>query len=206
VLQQQLDTQQQQQQEQQQSHEAEVQAWQTERSQLQQQLADAQAAVHKAQQDADKQVQQLQADADSHAGLMRHLSWQLEAAQHALQQQPQEQQVEQPQGQEEGGSAAETSGALSAQLAAAADRACSVQRQWSTVLQFLADEVQALSQHDLVHQCLTNQLLKDASSTIATKVRTSHLAPWACPLRTFEIGRQHGCDGVSPRSLLACSS
>jgi hypothetical protein len=142
--------------------------------------------VQKAQQDADKQVQQLQADADSHAGLMRHLSWQLEAAQQALQQQQQqvEQQVEQPPGQEVGGSAAETSGALSAQLAAAADRACSVQRQWSTVLQFLADEVQALSQHDLVHQFLTNQLLKDASGTIATMVRTHTLQPAHAPSKS----------------------
>lgn len=130
-------------------------------------------------------MQQLQVDADSHAGLMRHLSWQLEAAQQALQQQQQEQQVKQQPGQANVDSAAviaEASGALSAQLAAAADRACSVKRQWSTVLQFLADEVQALSQHDLVHKCLTNQLLKDASSTIATMVRSTYAGTQRMPL------------------------
>jgi hypothetical protein len=174
-----------------------MQAWQSERSQLQQQLADAQDAMRKAQQDADKQVQQLQAEADSHASLMHHLSWQLEAAQQALQQQQQEQQVKQPPGQKDGGSAAETPGVLSAQLAAAADRASSIQRQWPTVLQFLADEVQALSRHDLVHQCLTNQLLEDASSAISTMVRVTHRAPSACPLRTLKKCRQHNHDGVS---------
>lgn len=169
ALQQQVQTEQRRQQEQQQQHEAEVHAWQAERSQLQQKVEKAQLAAQKAQQDVDKRVQQLQADADSHAGLMRHLSWQLEAAQQALQQQQQEHDAGQQQLQEAAGSTG-ASGAASAHVVASVNMAPSAVRQWSTVLQFLADEVQALSQHELVHQCLTTQLLQEASSSIATLV------------------------------------
>lgn len=167
--QQQLHAQQQQQQQvaQQQLHDAELQAWQVERGTLQQQLADAQLAAQKAQQVVEQhaqQLQQLQADTDSHAGLMRHLSWQLEAAQHALQQQQQEQEAEPQPPSHAGADSADPPGPVPAQPVVATDQ------QWPTVLQFLADEVQTLSQHDLVHQCLTAELLQDAVPALAALV------------------------------------
>jgi chromosome segregation ATPase len=143
---------------QQQLHAAEVQAWRAERSQLQQAVEDAQAAAAKAQEDADKQLQQLQANADSQEGLMRHLSWQLEAAQQALQQQQHDDEQQQQQPSQPDGSSAAASGCVLAQVSE--DKACSAAR----ILQFLADEVQELSRQEAVHQCLTDQLLGEASS------------------------------------------
>jgi hypothetical protein len=170
-LKQQLQAQQQQLLEQQQSHEAELQAWQAERGTLQQQATDTQLAAQQAAEQQAQQLQQLQADADSHAGRMRHLSWQLEAAQHALQQQQQEQQMQsQPQPPSHAGAdSADPTEPVPAQLAAATDQ------QWPTVLQFLADEVQTLSQHDLVHRCLTAELLQDAATAFAALVSSSRL-------------------------------
>lgn len=150
---------------QQQLHAAEAQAWRAERSQLQQAVEDAQAAAAKAQQHADKQLQQLQANADSQEGLVRHLSWQLEAAQQALQQQQHDddEQQQQQSSQLDVGSAA-VPGCVLAEVAT--DKACSAAR----ILQFLADEVQELSRQEAVHQCLTDQLLGEASSAAGALV------------------------------------
>lgn len=172
TLQQQLETQQAEQEELQRVHDAAVRAWQEEHEQLQQQMQDAQLAAQQIQQDAAQQTQQLQADADSHAGLMRHLSWQLEAAQQALVQQHQQQGQEQVPTQ---GAAGVDGGdpspsALAAELSAAQARASSAERQCAQVLQFLADEAAALTPQGLVTHFMSDQLLEGVSSTIATLV------------------------------------
>jgi DNA repair exonuclease SbcCD ATPase subunit len=181
TLQQQLTTQQAEHTEQQRVHDAAVRSWQEERKQLQQQVQDAQLAAQQAQQDAAHQTQQLQADADSHAGLMRHLSWQLEAAQQALAQQHQQQGREHglghgqtpaqgELGSEEGDSSLSALAAQHAELSAAQERASRAECQCAQVLQFLADEAAALTPQGLVTHCMSDQLLEGVSGTIATLV------------------------------------
>lgn len=152
------------QQEQQELHQAEAQAWQAERTQLQQQIAEAQSDMQRAQQEAAKQLQQLQSAADSHEGLMRHLSWQLEAAQQALQQQDQQQ----------------ASGSDASQTVAAEGGPSSAEQQCHKVLELLAVEVQAMSQHSLVQQCITEQLLEATSNTLKILVRSIALHLCTC--------------------------
>jgi hypothetical protein len=104
---------------------------------------------------------------------MRHLSWQLEAAQHALAQQ-QEQGQEQGHpltrstaGVDEGGP---SPSALAADLSAAQARASSAERQCAQVLQFLADEAATLTPQGLVTHCMSDELLEGVSGTIASLV------------------------------------
>lgn len=174
-LKQELQTLQEQLSEQQLLHQADSQAWQAERAQLQQQVDSAASTLAHTQQEAAAKVEQLQADADSQAAVMRHLTWQLEAAQQTLQQQQQIQHEQGPQQQREEDDSHSDGNRVTAvsALAAAEARASSAELQCHKLLELLVEEVQGLSQHSRVQQCITDELLEGTSRTLASLVRNS---------------------------------